>query len=91
MSVKRGLGVGAGVSIFKIFLTSFLKFVHFMSFFFTTPISLSNVFIFRVISFNTFGKFLKLGNSAWDFLGAYFWSRDFFGFCWKPWGFFRGF
>ena len=28
-------------------------------------------------------------NSAWDFFGVkYFWSRDFWGFCWKPWGFF---
>ena len=39
--------------------------------------------IFHVISFNTFWKFLWLGNSAWDFLGFRFWCRDFFGFCWK--------
>ena len=42
------------------------------------------VAFFRVISFNPFWKFLRLGNSAWDFLGVNFWSRDFFGFCWKP-------
>ena len=40
------------------------------------------------ISCNPFWKFLRLGNLAWDFLGVNFWSRDFFGFCRKPWGFF---
>ena len=29
-------------------------------------------------------KFLRFRNSAWDFLGVNFWSRDFLGFCWKP-------
>ena len=29
---------------------------------------ISNVFIFCVISFNAFWKFLRLGNSPWDFL-----------------------
>ena len=33
-----------------------------------------NVFIFCVISFNNFWKFLLLGNSAWHFLGD-----DYFG------------
>ena len=42
--------------------------------------SISNVFIFRVTSFNAFWKFLRLTNSAWDFLGVNFCSRDFFGF-----------
>ena len=39
------------------------------------------MFIFRVISFYAFWKFLLwLGNSAWDLLGVKFWYRDFFGF-----------
>ena len=42
--------------------------------------SITNVSIFRVISFQAFWKFFWLGNSAWDFLGVKFWSRDFFGF-----------
>ena len=42
---------------------------------------------FSVRSFNPFWK-LRLGISAWDFLGVNVWSRDFFGFCWKPQGFF---
>ena len=29
---------------------------------------ISNVFILCVISFNVFWKFLRLGNSPWDFL-----------------------
>ena len=33
-------------------------------------------------------KFLRLRNSAWDFLWVNFWPRDFWGFCWNPWGFF---
>ena len=45
--------------------------------------SISSGFLFRVISFNPFWKFLGLGNSAWDFLGVNFWSGDLFGFCWK--------
>ena len=28
-------------------------------------------------------KVLRVRNLAWDFLGVDFWSRDFFGFCWK--------
>ena len=35
--------------------------------------------IFRVI-----WKFLRLRNSAWDFLWVNFWPRDFWGFCWNP-------
>ena len=30
------------------------------------------------MSFNTFWKFLRRGNSAWDFLGVNLWSRLFF-------------
>ena len=41
-------------------------------------------FVFHVISFNTFWKFLRHGNSAWDIFGANFWSRDFFGFDFCP-------
>ena len=33
-------------------------------------------------------KFLRLGNSARDFLGVNFWSRDFFGFVGSPRDFF---
>ena len=47
------------------------------------PIMGSSVF-FCVISFNPFWKFLRLGNSACDFLGVNFWSRDFFGFWFLP-------
>ena len=36
------------------------------------------LFFFRAIPFNIFSKVLRLGNSAWDFLGVKFWSRDFF-------------
>ena len=46
----------------------------------------TNVSIFCVMSFNAPWKFLWLGNSAWDFLGVKFWSRDFWGL--KPYGFF---
>ena len=42
--------------------------------------SISNVFIARVISFYAFWKFLRLGNSAWDFSGVNFRSRNFGGF-----------
>ena len=49
----------------------------------------TNVSIFCVMSFNAPWKFLWLGNSAWDFLGVKFWSREFLGFCLKPYGFFR--
>ena len=41
--------------------------------------SVSVVHIFRVISFKAFCKFLTLKNSAWDFWGVNFWSRDFLG------------
>ena len=37
-------------------------------------------FIFRVTSFRALRKFLRLGKSAWDFLGVNFWARKFFGF-----------
>ena len=50
---------------------------------------MTNVSIFCVMSFNAPWKFLWLGNSAWDFLGVKFWSRDFLRFCLKPYGFFR--
>ena len=40
------------------------------------------------MSFNPFWKFLRHGNSAWDLLRVKFWSRDYFGFCWKSLGFF---
>ena len=48
-----------------------------------------NVFIFCVISFNNFRKFLLLRNSAWDFLGGnYFGSLSdsgiFLGFVRSP-------
>ena len=36
--------------------------------------------LFRVISYNAFWKFLRLGNSAWDFFSVKVWSKDFFGF-----------
>ena len=49
----------------------------------------TNVSIFCVMSFNAPWKFLWLGNWAWDFWGVKFWSRDFLGFCLKPYGFFR--
>ena len=55
----------------------------------TTKLVFQN-FIFHLISFNAFRKFLRLGNSAWDFFsvfffllvgeGGNFWSKDFFGF-----------
>ena len=54
----------------------------------TTKLVFQNI-IFHLISFNAFRKFLRLGNSAWDFFsvfffvgggGGNFWSKDFFGF-----------
>ena len=42
------------------------------------------VFIFHVISFNAFWKFLWLGNSAWDFLSFVGNPRDFLGFDFCP-------
>ena len=44
--------------------------------------SVSSVF-FPVVSFNPFWKFLRLRNSAWDFLGLIF-GPGMFGFCWQP-------
>ena len=41
--------------------------------------SISIIHIFRVISFKAFCKFLRLRNSAWNFWGVNFWSRDFVG------------
>ena len=48
----------------------------------------SNVFIFRVISFNAFWKFLRLRNSAWDFWGLIFGPGIFGGFVGSPKDFF---
>ena len=44
----------------------------------TTKLVFKN-FIFRVISFNAFWKFLRFGNSAWEFLRVNFRSSDFSG------------
>ena len=41
------------------------------------------IFLFG-ISFNAFWKFLRLGDSAWDFLGVIFRPGTLFWFCWKP-------
>ena len=46
---------------------------------------------FRVLSFNPFWKFLRLGILAWDFLRVNFWSRDFFGILLEALGIFLGF
>ena len=46
------------------------------------------LFFMGIISFNALCKFLRLGNSAWDFFEVNFWSRQFFGLFWKPYGFF---
>ena len=32
--------------------------------------------------------YLRIKNLAWEFWGVNFWSRDFWGFCWMPEGFF---
>ena len=40
------------------------------------------------ISFNPFWKFLRLGNSASDFVRVNVWSRDFFGIVGSPRDFF---
>ena len=37
----------------------------------TTKLVFQN-FIFHLISFNAFRKFLRLGNSAWDFFSVFF-------------------
>ena len=37
-----------------------------------------------IISFNAFKTFLRLVNSAWDFLGVTVWSRDFLGIVGSP-------
>ena len=37
-----------------------------------------------LITFNAFWKFSWLRDSAWDFLGVKFWSRDFLGFDFCP-------
>ena len=44
----------------------------------------------HVMSFNAFWKFLRLGNSACDFLGVNFWSREFFLVLLKALGIFWG-
>ena len=46
--------------------------------------SITNVSIFRVVSFNVFWKFSWLGNSAWDFWGLNFGPGIFLGFVWNP-------
>ena len=48
-------------------------------------------FFVCVISFNPSWKFLRLGNSAWVFLGVHFWSRDFLGVFLEALGIFLGF
>ena len=35
------------------------------------------LFFVNIVSFNALWKFLRLGNSAWDFFGVDVWSRDF--------------
>ena len=60
-----------------------------------TQTSITNVSVFRVVSFNAFWKCLWLGNLAWDFLMVKFWSRDFWGVagegvCLRSWGFLGG-
>ena len=44
-----------------------------------TFIVLMRLFFVNIISFNALWKFLRLGNSAWDFFGVNVWSRDFLG------------
>ena len=53
-----------------------------------TFIVLMCLFFVNSISFNALCKFLRLGNSAWDFFGVNVWSRDFFGFVGSPTKFF---
>lgn len=48
------------------------------------------MFLFCVVSLNTFWKFLTLGNLVWEFLGVIF-GPGFLGFSWKPQGIFLGF
>ena len=43
---------------------------------------------FFVLWHYTFLELLRATKTAWDFFGVNFWSKDFFGFCWKPQGFF---
>ena len=40
------------------------------------------------ILFNSSWKFLRFGILKFGNLGVNFWSRDLFGFCWKPYGLF---
>ena len=43
------------------------------------PNKVEQVMLYNVhVSFNTSWKFLRPGNSAWDFLRFIFWSKDFF-------------
>ena len=46
--------------------------------------SITNVSIFRVVSFNAFCKFSWLGNSAWNFWGLNFGPGIFLGFDFCP-------
>ena len=48
-------------------------------------------FIFRVISFNTLWKVLRLGNSAWDFFGGQSSVQGCFGVLLEALGFLGGF
>ena len=49
------------------------------------------MFLFFVL-YHFMQKFLSwLGNSAWDFLGDKFWSRDFFGVLFEAQGILLGF
>ena len=45
----------------------------------------SNIQFIMILMF----KILRARNSAWDFLGVYFWSRDFLGFVGSRRDFFR--
>ena len=49
--------------------------------------SISSGFFVCVCSVSV-NQFLRLGNTAWDFLGVNFWSRDFLGFVGSPRDFF---
>ena len=46
--------------------------------------TLFKIALHRFCRFTSHVLYNSLQKSAWDFLGVNFWSRDFFGFCWKP-------
>ena len=52
------------------------------------PAYLGCLFLLCVISSTALWEFWRFGNSSWYFFGVSFWSRNFFGFCLKPTGFF---